>query len=35
MVDESALKETDEDVLKLQKMIKEEGLEHVEELRLQ
>ena len=33
-LNESAFKETDEDVLRLQKMIKEEGLEHVEEVRL-
>ena len=34
LVDENALKENDQDVLTLQKMIKEEGLEHVEERRL-
>lgn len=35
LIDENAFKETDQDVISLQKMIKEEGLEHVEEKRLE
>ena len=34
LINENAFKETDQDVIALQKMIKEEGLEYVEEARL-